>query len=352
MSYVYKAYGYNSMGNERVEGDPSQLSLFLVSPGFTENRIEASGLLNGSSYQLIITGNFDISAPLITLADYRGFISTVTSYRNGLLSEYNEVNPSSGVNLVKFGTFVPEFYLGDDWFEGSSTNSLADAITGLSGNDVFIGYGSGEDGTPRDYFYGGDGVDTSVYRGRLADYRIELDQQIWDDRVADGSQTDGIYVTDTVQGRDGGDGLNSTERLRFSDVSLALDTGKGEIAGSAYRIYKAAFDRAPDAGGLGFWIDSMDAGASLTSVARGFIDSAEFQSVYGTNVSDRDYVTRLYKNVLDRNPDQGGYDFWLGAIARGASREDILISFSESAENIANVAELIAHGIQYQAWGV
>ena len=54
--------------------------------------------------------------------------------------------------------------------------------------------------------------------------------------------------------------------------------------------------------------------------------------------------------MLDRIPDQGGYDFWLGAMGRGATRADILVSFSESPENIANVADLIANGIQYQEW--
>ena len=61
-------------------------------------------------------------------------------------------------------------------------------------------------------------------------------------------------------------------------------------------------------------------------------------------------MTKLYNNVLDRNPDQAGFDFWLGALANGATREDILVNFSESKENIANVADLIANGIQYQEW--
>lgn len=144
--------------------------------------------------------------------------------------------------------------------------------------------------------------------------------------------------------------LINVDRVEFTDGSVAFDTGLGQNAGEAYRIYKAAFDRPADAGGLGFWINKIDGGASLSSVAAGFIASAEFQQLYGANVSDRDFVTKLYNNVLDRNPDQAGFNFWLGALANGATREDILVNFSESKENIANVADLVANGIQYQEW--
>lgn len=179
---------------------------------------------------------------------------------------------------------------------------------------------------------GNEGIDTAEFFNPLSYCTVS-------------KNNDTIEVTNWI---DGTVTLQNVERLHFSDTNVALDiTG---TAGQAYRIYKAAFDRAPDAGGLGFWINAMDHGSSLTGVAGGFIASPEFQKLYGANVSDRDYVSKLYNNVLDRNPDQGGYDFWLGALANGASREDILVNFSESKENIANVADLIANGIQYQEW--
>jgi hypothetical protein len=125
---------------------------------------------------------------------------------------------------------------------------------------------------------------------------------------------------------------------------IALD--KDGVAGQAYRIYKAAFDRAPDLAGLGYWIDAMDNGAPLTSVAGGFIGSTEFQSRYGST-SDTDFIRLLYENVLDRQPDAEGYAYWQDAMSRGLSREGLLINFSESTENKANVADLIANGIEY-----
>jgi hypothetical protein len=60
---------------------------------------------------------------------------------------------------------------------------------------------------------------------------------------------------------------------------LAFDTDG--IAGQAYRIYKAAFNRTPDNDGLKFWIGELDKGMSLLQAASGFVGSAEFNSVYG-----------------------------------------------------------------------
>jgi VCBS repeat-containing protein len=138
----------------------------------------------------------------------------------------------------------------------------------------------------------------------------------------------------------------SVERLSFTDGTIAYDISG--IAGQAYRLYKAAFDRIPDHGGLGFWIGALDNGALMTDVAYGFTHSAEFISQYGAEISDEEYVDLLYANVLDRQADQGGYDFWIGHMDAGRlTREQVLIEFSESAENQANVIDLIINGIQY-----
>ena len=42
----------------------------------------------------------------------------------------------------------------------------------------------------------------------------------------------------------------------------------------------------------------------------------------------------MYKNVFDREPDQGGYDYWVGSLDKGEqSRSDVLLNFSISDEN-------------------
>lgn len=138
-------------------------------------------------------------------------------------------------------------------------------------------------------------------------------------------------------------------RVAFKDVVLAYDIDG--IAGQAYRIYQAAFDRVPDASGLGYWIAQMDQGASLSSIAMGFVQSLEFETRYGASSSDEQFVDLLYANVLDRQPDQSGYDYWIDVMNQGLSRAEVLAYFSESAENVANVQNTIVNGIVYVPYG-
>jgi len=71
--------------------------------------------------------------------------------------------------------------------------------------------------------------------------------------------------------------------------------------------------------------------------------------MYGNNPTDTTFVTLLYQHVLGRTPDQGGYDFWLNDL-QVETRAQVLAHFSESAENIANVAGVISNGIIYQPY--
>ena len=139
--------------------------------------------------------------------------------------------------------------------------------------------------------------------------------------------------------------LRLGDRIAFKDLVIAHDI-EGN-AGQAYRLYKAAFDRIADPQGLGFWIDVLDRGVGLAQVARGFVESDEFGSLYGTSVSNDLFVELLYQNVLGREPDASGYQYWLDQIATGLSREQVLVQFSESTENKNQVAGLIATGIEY-----
>lgn len=138
--------------------------------------------------------------------------------------------------------------------------------------------------------------------------------------------------------------LENVERVHFDDnVAIAFDIDG--VAGQGYRLYQAAFDRVPDTPGLSFWVRQLDAGMSLKAVAQAFIDSPEFQSLYGPNPSNAVFLELLYENVLDRAPDAGGYSYWLGAMGAGLDRKDMLIEFSESPENQMNVIGAIDNGI-------
>lgn len=144
--------------------------------------------------------------------------------------------------------------------------------------------------------------------------------------------------------------MQQVERLHFVDKALAVDTTG--VAGQAYRIYKAAFNRTPDPGGLGYWIRQMDEGMDVVSVAARFIDSAEFKSVYGETPTSAEFLTKVYRNVLTRTPDTAGLEWWVNEIKTNPEKswQKVLADFSDSSENEVNVAALIANGIAYEPW--
>lgn len=136
------------------------------------------------------------------------------------------------------------------------------------------------------------------------------------------------------------------KRVIFADSMLAFDPDGAP--GQAYRIYQAAFDRKPDAAGLGYWITAMNNGASVFEVAAAFVASDEFKTLYGNAPSNRAMVTQFYRNVLHRAPDQAGLDYWVDVLDRGAATPAaVLASFSEGPENKQQVAGAIANGIAY-----
>lgn len=139
--------------------------------------------------------------------------------------------------------------------------------------------------------------------------------------------------------------------VRFSDTSVMPYLENGSM-GTAYRLYRAAFARVPDMEGLLYWIGVLNAGMPIASIAGGFVNSAEFKSNYGDNLKDPELIKRLYRNVLDREPDSGGLSFWQGAQQNGVAIAQILEAFSESAENKAATLGQIGNGLAFKEPGV
>lgn len=103
------------------------------------------------------------------------------------------------------------------------------------------------------------------------------------------------------------------------------------------RLYRAFLGRAPDAGGLRFWIARKRNVApartwSVSQMAASFVASDEFQRKYGS-LTDRAFVTRIYTDVLGRPADHGGVDFWTKRLAaKRMTRAQVMVGFSESSE--------------------
>ena len=93
------------------------------------------------------------------------------------------------------------------------------------------------------------------------------------------------------------------------------------------------------------WVAALDTGATtLTGAARAFMASAEFAGRHG-RLDDAGFVSRLYADVLDRAPDAAGLEAWTARLAAGASRAEVLLGFSESAEHRAATDAGMADGL-------
>ncbi|MFC7734918.1 DUF4214 domain-containing protein [Roseomonas sp. GCM10028921] len=195
-------------------------------------------------------------------------------------------------------------------------------VTGGAGNDVFA------DTPGRDLYDGGAGQDSVSFTLGFRSGTFA--------READGD------VTFTHGGEV--DTLRGVEVANFADGRLVFDDT--DPVTQVARLYKAALGRDADQAGLNAWSGGIAHGASLASVAQGFVGSTEFAALYGTDLTTSDYVEALYNHALGRASDTEGKAAWTAALDTGAiTRADALVNFSESAEAHTHMAGLMQAGI-------
>ena len=158
------------------------------------------------------------------------------------------------------------------------------------------------------------------------------------------AEGDRIIITDRRTGL--ASAYTSLKRLVFSDAVLVFDVS--ESPAKLYRLYRAAFARIPDVGGLGYWITVSDNHqATLDQIADAFMASDEFKKMYG-QPTNAQFVAYLYSNVLARAPDAAGLAFHKRTLDSGAlTRSQVLMEFANSPENIDQIRSSIANGFEY-----
>jgi hypothetical protein len=273
------------------QGEPTPGKLETTTITYSGGYVQHAGM--------VFNGPSTVTLRSLSLASASG--DTLTSLSGSLTVSY----------VLQGFTDMRAFFSGADTIIG---NSYGNMLKGYGGDDVIDGQG---------------GLDHVFYDGQRAKYSIG--------KLDTGLRVSGVEGTDT---------LASIERLHFTDASVAFDVDGA--AGQAYRLYQAAFDRTPDSVGLGFWINALDSGINLETVAAGFLASSEAAAHYGADLSNAAFAARLYEHALHRTPDQAGLAWWVERLDQGAvSRTDMLVAFSESAENKAALAGLVGQGIAY-----
>ncbi len=103
--------------------------------------------------------------------------------------------------------------------------------------------------------------------------------------------------------------------------------------GAIWRLYQAYFLRQPDDGGMAYWMDRYQNGTSLKSISDFFAVSDEFVDRYG-RLDNGGFVDLIYTNVMCRDRDAGGYNYWTGRLANEPDfgPGELMLFFSDSPE--------------------
>ncbi|MEQ1890883.1 MAG: hypothetical protein ABL951_17165, partial [Alphaproteobacteria bacterium] len=171
----------------------------------------------------------------ITLPIYQP--SLIADTRLGIATLVNEASLTSPLSLY--------WLMGN--IENATGSAFSDRLEGNEFSNSFFGGGGNDD------IAGGTGIDMARYSGPRSGYTFT-------------GNTSERTLADRTAGRDGIDSLVAVERLQFSDGILAFDNLRTDMAGKGYLLYRAAFDRAPDVEGLGYWVRELDRGQDYGTV--------------------------------------------------------------------------------------
>jgi hypothetical protein len=209
-----------------------------------------------------------------------------------------------------------------------------DAISGTPGNDVFFGRGS------NDFFDGLSGLDAAIYQGARASYSINVSGS------GSGRRADVLELRPT---NDGSDTLSGVERLRFIDMSVALDLDGA--AGMTAKLLGALFGPGfvQNRSYVGIGLQLFDSGLTYTDVAGRAAADPFFTQLAGSQ-SNADFVRHVYRNVTGVLPGADELNFYVGLLANGTHTKGSLgVLAAETPGNQLNI-DLIGlqqHGLEY-----
>lgn len=166
-----------------------------------------------------------------------------------------------------------------------------------------------------------------VMMGRNSDAGGKAD---WIYKLQNGVSREGVFAGFT--GSAEFDNICKSYGIKRGDYkpSQARDRNTG-LTTFVARLYTKALGRDYEVAGINYWCEKINSRQwNINDVSTtGFFNSPEFMN---KNTTNDQYVTILYHTFFDREPDQAGYNDWMGRLGRGVSRNDILQGFANSPE--------------------
>lgn len=175
--------------------------------------------------------------------------------------------------------------------------------------------------------------------GTFAPITVPSDTGFYGVRINDKGLIAGTYTT-------GNPSKGSAEFHSFQTQTYDLSSvTQSAFSDSTYLLYQASFARLPDEDGFKYWAGQAASNKlTFNQLAKAFMASPEFSSVFGVNSSNADYINKLYNNVLGRDPDASGAQFWTNQLDSGVARDTVLVGFALSPENVSGTASHMVGG--------
>jgi len=242
--------------------------------------------------------------------------SIVSSAVTRLAYAYNEQNVMSFED-ISFTLESLLLYEGD--FLNGAIFAQNDRFVGSSKNETFWGYGGSDEivtGAGNDYVNGGTDIDTVVFSASLGDYSI----------ANPGSQ----FTVTSLSGDNAIDTLLNVERLRFSDISVALDLAGN--AGVTAKVLGAVFGAGAisNQGYVGIGLNLLDTGTSYEALMELALNAAGA-------VTNDGVVQLLYTNLVGSAPSASVAATYIGLLDDGMSRGALGVMAADDALNLANI---------------
>lgn len=130
--------------------------------------------------------------------------------------------------------------------------------------------------------------------------------------------------------------VNSTEWMNicrsYGIASGAIVNGAASDRASAFvtRLYTQCLGREAEVSGLTYWTTRLtNQTVTAREVARTFFFGSEFAN---RNYSNSEFITRLYRTFMGREPEYSGLNYWITRINNGTSLNEVLNNFASCPE--------------------
>ena len=129
--------------------------------------------------------------------------------------------------------------------------------------------------------------------------------------------------------------------LFIGDIKVSAESKEQYLDSFLNNVYGIMLQRDPDEEGKNYWYNKIiNQETGILNFINQILDQDEFDKL---NVSAEDFITRNYKLLMDREPDEEGLKYWISKVSENSSKEEklqIINEMAHSQEFMGKVNEL------------